>query len=166
MRGVDGQLVRASDSERESTVQVLRDHCVQGRLTFEEFDERVSRAYAATARSELERLVSDLPGSAPTAAARTAKLWWPGVAAFHVERALRARVDGVFEDALRVVVPRMAMAGFMLHRERPPRMLEFVSHEGMHVGVVLHRIPGGGTVLAAFGEAPRSVRKAFATLRD
>lgn len=163
---MEGQLVRAGDTERDATVQVLRDHCVQGRLTVEEFDERVSRAYVATTRSELDRLVSDLPSPTGSAPAQNAKLWWPGVAAFHVERVLRARVDRVFEDALRVMVPRMAMAGFILHRERAPRLLEFVSGDGLHVGVVLHRSSDGGTVVAAFGEAPRGVRRAFATLRD
>lgn len=163
---MDTQLVRASDAERERAAQLLRDHCVQGRLTFDEFDDRVSEAYAATTVAELETLVADLPVAASRPPAPDAKLWWPGVAAFHVERFLRARIDRVYEDALRLMVPRMAMAGFILHLERSPRLLEFVSHDGQHVGVVLHAAPGGGTMLAAFGQAPRSVRKAFATLRD
>lgn len=160
-------MVRASDAERERAVQVLRDQCVQGRLTVDELDERVTQAYTATTRAELARLVADLPSPLARPATRNhAKLWWPGMAAFHVERVLRTRIDRVFEDALRIMVPRMAMAGFVLHRERPPRLLEFLAEDGAHVGVVLHGTPDGGTLVAAFGEAPHGVRRAFATLRD
>jgi len=127
MHGVKSQAtVRASDAERERAVQILRDHCVQGRLAIEEFDDRVTRAVAATMRSELEALALDLPTPTSPSAAHNAKLWWPGSAAFHVERWLGAHIETVYEDALRVIVPRMAMAGFTLRRERAPRLLDFV----------------------------------------
>jgi hypothetical protein len=64
--------VRASDAEREHTVELLRRHSVDGRLTLEEFAGRIERAYEARTRSELEELTSDLPEEAsatPTAAA-------------------------------------------------------------------------------------------------
>jgi Domain of unknown function (DUF1707)/Cell wall-active antibiotics response 4TMS YvqF len=57
--------IRASDSEREHTVDLLRRHSVDGRLTLEEFADRIERAYDAKTREELEVLTRDLP--APTA---------------------------------------------------------------------------------------------------
>jgi hypothetical protein len=53
--------IRASDAERERVVTFLRDQTAEGRLTADELDERVGRAYAAMTREELQRLVRDLP---------------------------------------------------------------------------------------------------------
>jgi Domain of unknown function (DUF1707) len=53
--------IRASDAERERIVAFLRDQTAEGRLTADELDERVGRAYAAVTRGELARLVRDLP---------------------------------------------------------------------------------------------------------
>jgi hypothetical protein len=53
--------IRASDQERESVVAVLRDAFTDGRLTFDEFEERTAAAYAAKTWTELRVLTSDLP---------------------------------------------------------------------------------------------------------
>jgi hypothetical protein len=57
--------VRASDAERERTVELLRRHAVDGRLTLEEFAERMSRAYEGKTRDELDELTRDLPAEPP-----------------------------------------------------------------------------------------------------
>ncbi len=50
---------------------LLREHAAEGRLTLEEFTERMSAAYAARTSDDLEGLARDLPATAPpTAAAR------------------------------------------------------------------------------------------------
>jgi hypothetical protein len=54
--------VRASDAERELTVERLRRAVGNGRLSVEEFDERATAAYAARTRGELADLTRDLPG--------------------------------------------------------------------------------------------------------
>lgn len=53
--------IRASDQERESVVAVLRDAFTDGRLTFDEFEERTATAYNARTWAELRELTSDLP---------------------------------------------------------------------------------------------------------
>ena len=53
--------IRASDAEREQAVVRLRDASVQGRLTLEEFTERMTVAYEARTHDELAALVRDLP---------------------------------------------------------------------------------------------------------
>ena len=53
--------IRASDKERESVVDVLRDAYTDGRLTLEEFDERTSAAYASKTWADLRELTTDLP---------------------------------------------------------------------------------------------------------
>ena len=55
--------IRASHSDREAVVAVLRDAYVAGRLTLDEFDERTSAAYAAKTWGELRVLTADLPGA-------------------------------------------------------------------------------------------------------
>ena len=55
------RLIRASDQERESVVDVLRDAYADGRLTLDEFEERASAAYAAKVRADLRELTADLP---------------------------------------------------------------------------------------------------------
>ena len=53
--------IRASDRERESVVDVLRDAYTDGRLTLEEFEQRTSAAYASKTWSDLRELTGDLP---------------------------------------------------------------------------------------------------------
>jgi DUF1707 SHOCT-like domain len=54
--------MRASDADRERTATVLREHHAEGRLTADEFSDRVDRALAATTIGELDALLADLPG--------------------------------------------------------------------------------------------------------
>jgi hypothetical protein len=51
----------ASDKERESVVDVLRDAYTDGRLTLDEFEERTASAYAARTWADLRELTGDLP---------------------------------------------------------------------------------------------------------
>jgi hypothetical protein len=62
----DHPAVRASDVERERIVEQLRDASAEGRLTLEEFIERMSKAFEARTHEELERLMRDLPARSGT----------------------------------------------------------------------------------------------------
>ena len=65
--------LRASDAERERTVELLRRHSVDGRLTLEEFAERIGVAYEAKTRDELDELTRDLPAETASVPARRRK---------------------------------------------------------------------------------------------
>ena len=56
--------IRASDSDRENVVEILRDAYSTGRLTMAEFDERTTAAFAARTWGELRKLTTDLPQQA------------------------------------------------------------------------------------------------------
>ena len=56
--------ILASDAEREQSIVLLRDAVVEGRLTLEEFSDRVGRAQAARNDRELTALTVDLPALA------------------------------------------------------------------------------------------------------
>ncbi|MDQ2982617.1 MAG: DUF1707 domain-containing protein [Actinomycetota bacterium] len=53
--------LRASDADRDRTVTLLREHSVEGRLTLDEFSQRMEQAYDARTVGELEQLTHDLP---------------------------------------------------------------------------------------------------------
>ena len=53
--------MRASDIDREAAVDLLRDHHDQGRLTLDEFTDRMGSAYGAVTLGELAVLLKDLP---------------------------------------------------------------------------------------------------------
>jgi Domain of unknown function (DUF1707) len=68
--------LRIGDADREAAAAGLREHYAQGRLTLEEFNQRLDAAFAATTQSQLHRVISDLPHAVapspalPVAAAR------------------------------------------------------------------------------------------------
>jgi hypothetical protein len=64
---VDESTRRVSDAERERAVELLRDDLLAGRLTLEEFSERVEGAYRARVGAELELSRKDLPDTVPQA---------------------------------------------------------------------------------------------------
>ncbi|MFM1916666.1 MAG: hypothetical protein RJB01_181 [Actinomycetota bacterium] len=53
--------MRAGDSDRDQTINVLREAFAEGRLTQSEFDDRLTRAHGAKTYGELAQLTSDLP---------------------------------------------------------------------------------------------------------
>jgi hypothetical protein len=60
----------ASDDERRAVQADLSDACAQGRLSLEEFSERLDQANAARTRGELSLLVGDLPAGTVRLAAK------------------------------------------------------------------------------------------------
>jgi hypothetical protein len=81
-----GSGLRASDGERERAAETLRRHHADGRLTTDELDERIERAYAAKTLGELDQLFRDLPRlHAPERERRPRRLWlWPPVVALRI----------------------------------------------------------------------------------
>jgi hypothetical protein len=53
--------IRASDVDREAVVSTLREAYTAGRLTLDEFDERMAAAYAGKTWGDLRALTADLP---------------------------------------------------------------------------------------------------------
>ena len=67
----DPASLRASDKDRESAAEVLREAAGEGRLSMTELDERLDAVYEAKTYAELEPIIRDLPHRviAPDAAA-------------------------------------------------------------------------------------------------
>lgn len=60
-----GNEMRVGDAEREAAAAELREHYASGRLTLDELNERVDKAFAATTRGDLNALMTDLPSARP-----------------------------------------------------------------------------------------------------
>jgi hypothetical protein len=95
--------VRASDADRDRVVDVLRDAAADGRLTVDEFDERMEAALSSRTLGELAPLTADL-GVGPPVPARPTD---PGVATGPVKDVIRIdQRGGSVQRADRWAVPR------------------------------------------------------------
>ena len=60
--------VRIGDAEREKAATSLREHYASGRLTLDEFQQRLDAVFAAKTDTDLARVTADLPHADPYAA--------------------------------------------------------------------------------------------------
>lgn len=184
--------MRAGDSDRAAVVDLLRAHHLDGRLTVDEFEERVERAHGAVTLLELGDLHADLPDLAPRRGkvvrrgTRAPRI--PGSVAF-VERVdLHAEPDRARREAFDLIAPALARHGYKLsvdasslvfRRQRRPGWTIVVAVAGFPFGlfalmhtetqeIVVELQPGvsGGTSLLAHGVGSLAVRRAFAQLSD
>jgi hypothetical protein len=63
-RVATGPDLRIADADREAAAAFLREHYAQGRLTLEEFNQRLDAVFAATTQRQLSVLTRDLPRAA------------------------------------------------------------------------------------------------------
>jgi hypothetical protein len=91
--------IRASDDDRDRVASLLREHYAAGRLTMEEFNERLDLAYAARTLGELDELLSDLPSIDIYRLPDASLPWYRGPASGHGSHFAIARLAG--QDSLR-----------------------------------------------------------------
>lgn len=99
--------MRASDFERQRTIDELRRHCAAGRLDVDEYADRIEKAMSATTLEELDHLRSDLPMMRIAEPARAAHLGSGALAALDDPGASRSagrRLSAVALAALSVAV--------------------------------------------------------------
>ena len=60
-RDVTAHGLRASDDDRQRVIAALERHTAAGRLTLDEFSDRVAQALTAATHAELARVTRDLP---------------------------------------------------------------------------------------------------------
>ncbi|HUC25553.1 MAG TPA: DUF1707 domain-containing protein [Streptosporangiaceae bacterium] len=69
--------LRIGDRERDAVAAELREHYAHGRLTIEEFNQRLDAVFAAKTQNDLSRLTADLPhvrsGGAPLPSSGTGR---------------------------------------------------------------------------------------------
>ena len=185
--------LRAGDSDRAAVVHLLRAHHLEGRLTVDEFEERVGQAHRAVTLIELGDLHSDLPelpARRESAVGRRDRRppRVPGTFSFVERVELDADPAVVRERAFEFIAPALARSGYelsivggaLMFRRRwrptwtvlvaiftfPIGLLALTYRNTDEVIVEIRAGPRGGTELIAHGVGPLAVRRAIATLRD
>ena len=93
MAGEQHPALRISDAEREAAVRTLGEHHALGRLTYDEFVERMDQAYEARTHEQLDALTADLPEGHATGAQARKRRWLVSVLGGN-ERAEDVASDG------------------------------------------------------------------------
>jgi hypothetical protein len=180
--------LRASDEDRERTVELLRAQQALGRLTVDELEERSAAALAAVHVEDLSALTADLPvpGLPPAPPERRRPPRVPGRLAFSGRWSARVRPADAMADLMIHVAPALSAYGYDLVERTPTRIVferrttplwvvipcVFLFPIGLLALLARHeeRIAidlverGGETVMVTQGVAPLAVRKAFAEL--
>jgi len=132
--------MRASDADRERLVEQLREHHAAGRLTLDEFEERMRKAYESRTYGDLRTLTRDLPVD-------LAQLNIQNAARQNPQRSGTVEVGG-----LNVTIPQIRVgadrAGRMARRRHHPVAASFSSWLALSVlltGIwLISNISGGG----------------------
>jgi hypothetical protein len=72
--------LRVGDAERDEVTTALHEHFVQGRLTRDELDERLTATLSARTAGDLRKVTRDLPGATPAVAPEGRGPWEMGAA--------------------------------------------------------------------------------------
>ena len=144
--------VRASDAERDATIEHLSAATGDGRLTLEEFSQRMELATAARTRADLDRLLTDLPADAATTAAATAGTAAGSAAApasWHVSPVGGLRVHGPWRMDRHVIVVSIVGGARLDLSQAELAAPEVTLTKVSLVGGVRARVPSGIRVEAS-----------------
>jgi hypothetical protein len=187
-----GGNLRASDAERTRTADELRVHCLAGRITVDELEQRVAQAMSAKTVHELAELLHDLPPVATPPSTREpttpAHLGPPGVRPFTRRIVVPASPQRTRTVALDTIAPALngysyeltqhSPAGLTFERSGRPVWTFLVAFFLFPFGLLALKVKhterivisieqhgAAQTTMVIHGSASRRVRKAFAELR-
>ena len=95
--------IRVSDAERDAAVERLSAAAGDGRLTLEEFSQRMELATAARTRADLDRLAADLPADAASPGS-TVTSGASGPPSWHVSPVGGLKIGGPWRMGRHVIV--------------------------------------------------------------
>ena len=179
---------RASDEDRERVAESLRGDLLAGRLTVEEYEERLARAYRATTRADFDAVAADLPRVRLPARRRRRPL--AGNRPFSVRIESHEPPALVITEAMRTIAPHLLRSGYELEQpsenqlvftrnRRPawtilvaifvfPFGLLALTHKVRESQVFVNAIAAGEerTLVDVVGVAPAGVRRAILELES
>jgi hypothetical protein len=101
--GEEAAGIRVSDAERDAVIERLSAAAGDGRLTLEEFSQRMELATTAKTRADLEPLTTDLPADAAPAG-RAVATGASGPSSWHISPIGGFKVDGPWRMDRHVIV--------------------------------------------------------------
>jgi DUF1707 SHOCT-like domain len=162
---------------------------MDGRLTADEFEQRIEGAYAAKTLDELRTLTRDLPQARAHSRGRRRLL--PGNRPFAARFETNAAASAVISEAMRTIAPDLMGARFQLEQSDASRLvfrrrqipfyafaaailipifglivLFAAGRETSEVVVSANELGPGRTVVDVFGVASLRVRRAMLELND
>lgn len=139
----DPSQLRISDQDRHQVAEVLREAAGEGRIDFEELDQRLDATYAARTYADLVPITLDLP-VAPTTGipARASTTPSPVVTGPAEERHL-AILGGFERKGVWVVPQQMSVVAFMGGADLDLTQAQFAARE---VTITINAIMGGADI--------------------
>jgi hypothetical protein len=146
MDAQDPSQLRISDAERHKVAEVLREAAGEGRIDFDELDQRLEQTYAARTYADLVPITLDLPvkGSVnlpaqPAAAPGPSSVVVPGPA----EEKHLAILGGLERKGVWVVPEHMVVTCFMGGADLDLRRAQFAARE---VVLTINAVMGGADI--------------------
>lgn len=149
--------LRIGDRERESVAAELQEHYAHGRLTLEEFNQRLDTVFAAKTQSDLSRITYDLPhvpsAGTPLAPSRSRPAPQPAVgwAGDRTGQDWNHRARGRMRGGLALLSTLIAaLASLLIVLDYLPQLRFFPSRLGILLAIfavirgLLRRVFGGG----------------------
>jgi len=182
--------LRASDADRERTVDALRTHLLEGRLRPDEFEHRIDMAYRSTTRAELATLTQDLGDTPRAPGPRRRRSSLPGNLPFAVRFTADRPSSIVIAEAGRTLGPHLmgfryridhsAADRLVFTREQKPAwaiaaaifvpifgLIALVNaREVSQIVVSATQLDEHRTVVDVFGRGSLRVRRAMADLEE
>jgi hypothetical protein len=142
----DPTRLRISDDDRHKVAEVLREAAGEGRIDFEELDQRLDATYAARTYADLVPITLDLPVQGPTglpslpAAASTSS---PVVAGGPAEEKHLTIMSGLERKGVWTVPARLTVTCFMGGADLDLREAQFAARE---VVITIRAVMGGADI--------------------
>jgi hypothetical protein len=143
----DPQKLRISDADRHQTAEVLRDAAAEGRLDFDELDERLEATYSAKVYADLVPILADLPQHPQTlipAAAASPAMPAPAVTSGQQRDRLVAIMSGVDRRGKWTVPADLKILALMGGANLDLRQATFAARE---VTITVNAIMGGADIV-------------------
>ena len=179
---------RASNEDRQFVAESLRGDLFAGRLSVEEYEDRVARVYRATTYAELNAIVADLPWEPSSVPVPRRRRPLFGKRPFSVRISSPEQPAVVIAEAMRTIGPYLLRSGYSMKRpaenqlvftrHRRPAWTILVAIFFFPFGLfaLMHKVRGaqvyvnaiatgeGRTLVDVVGVAPAGVRRAILEL--
>jgi hypothetical protein len=147
--------LRIGDREREAVAAELQEHYAHGRLTLEEFNQRLDAAFAAKTQSDLSRTTYDLPHvrsagpPLPTSRSRPAPqpaIGWTGHDSNHRARGRMRSGIALFSTLIAALASLLIVLDYLPHLRFFPSRLGILLAIFAVIRGLLRRVFGGRRV--------------------